>query len=293
MAIFIACKDEPATYFGEWTEDLIVSSCRVAFSPNSRTHMFQMWQSGKATTLAQRCWENVNTSQSIKVDKWVCTGFKKSASDGLVCLSWGLSKQAAWLPARLRWHWKDGPSSVWRGDPAAEPLMFSHWIVTLCINMQTAETPKGGRSIVTYYHDTFDVISIMFTGGHNYKLSILRDNITPPFVGLRPNIRSVPSLLLSDIYIFTERWKKPCKLRWTFSPAAPWDSNNIFSQSECLSLYIYIPLSPPLLPLTSTLLLAKTRRLYASVIPRKLSWVLTTFSKHFFTRLSPTFFSSH
>lgn len=31
----------------------------------------------KATTLTQRCWENVNTGQSIKMAKWVCTGFKR------------------------------------------------------------------------------------------------------------------------------------------------------------------------------------------------------------------------
>lgn len=73
----VACEDEPATYFGKWTKDPIVSSCGAAFSSNSRTHMFQMWQFGQATTLTQRCWENVNTGQSIKAAKWVCTGFKR------------------------------------------------------------------------------------------------------------------------------------------------------------------------------------------------------------------------
>lgn len=69
MVIFVACEDEATTYFGASTEELIVSSRRVAFSSDSRTHMFQMCQFGQATTLIQWCCENVNTGQSIKVAK--------------------------------------------------------------------------------------------------------------------------------------------------------------------------------------------------------------------------------
>ncbi len=116
LGFFGACEDEPATYFGEWTEDLIVSSCRVAFSSNSRTHMFQMWQFGQATTLTRRCWENVNTGQSIKVAKWVCTGFKR-----VHLMSW--CEFALWAEqtghiatSRTQVAWRDWPSLVWRRE---------------------------------------------------------------------------------------------------------------------------------------------------------------------------------
>lgn len=58
------------------------------------------------------------------------------------------------------------------------------------------------------------------------------------------------------------------EVRRTSSPAAPWDSNNIFSQNVSL----YVPPTPnalpPLLPPSaSTTLPAKTRQLYVGVIP--------------------------
>lgn len=64
--------------------------------------------------------------------------------------------------------------------------------------------------------------------------------------------------------------------------------------SARMSLSIYPPLShsPSLLPSTSTMLPAKTRQLYAGVIPEKLQRDLPSFSKHFFPlRFSPCFSS--
>lgn len=118
---FLALEDEPATNSGQWTEDLIVSSCRAAFSWNSRTHTFQMWQFGQSTTLTQRCWENVNTDQSIKVAKWVCTGFLR-----VHLMSWcefALGAEQTGHPAARRTPvaWSGGPLVWSRGKILAKP----------------------------------------------------------------------------------------------------------------------------------------------------------------------------
>lgn len=50
--LFAAGQDEPATFFGQWTEDLIVSSCRAASGLKLRdsyvpdvTNLARLWPS--------------------------------------------------------------------------------------------------------------------------------------------------------------------------------------------------------------------------------------------------------
>lgn len=116
--------------------------------------------------------------------------------------------------------------------------------------------------------------------GQRSQNSVLAYLILHNVLNLSVQLSWIPLLLW---YLY-RKVKLAGKRRRTFSPAAPWDSNNIFSQN--VSLYIpppptTTPDSPSLLPLTSTTLPAKTRQLYAGVIPKNLHWDLPTLSMHF------------
>lgn len=65
--------------------------------------MFQMWQFCQATTLTQRCKENVNTDQSIKVAKGVYTGFLRVHRWAGMSLPSDLNKQASGASCQLNY----------------------------------------------------------------------------------------------------------------------------------------------------------------------------------------------
>lgn len=154
LALWIACEDEQATYFGKWTEDLIVSSCRVAFSSNSRTHMFQMWQFGQATTLTQRCWENVNTGQSIKVVKLVCTGFKRVHLMTWCEFALRAEQTGHIATSRTQVAWRDGPSLVWRREKIANPKFRQVSLYFSVIGTSEHHYAKGDMWGREEQHDT-------------------------------------------------------------------------------------------------------------------------------------------
>lgn len=149
----------------------------------------------------------------------------------------------------------------------------------------------------------------MFTGVQRCKQCVPRDNI-PPVLGQRPKkcllilyqiicktwaywYYKTPSwcVILSS-YIFTERWN------WLINGEGPFHlqlPETLIISSARMSLYMSPPSlshSPSLLPLTSTMLPAKTRQLYAGVIPKKLHSDLPSFSKHFFHNSPPLLFLS-
>lgn len=114
------------------------------------------WQFGQTMTLALRCWENVNTGQSIRVVKWVCAGvgfffcfwfvcFKKCMWWAGVNLPWGLCKHAT-------------SSGFWNN---VETWTLVHSNIPC----------KKRRSCTCHYRDTY-TISILYPSCTELKITL-------------------------------------------------------------------------------------------------------------------------
>lgn len=214
-----------------------------------------MWQFGQATTLTQRCWENVNTDQSIKVAKWVCTGFLR-----VHLMSWcefALGAEQTGHPAARRTPvaWSGGPSLVWsREKILAKPKIGQDSLYSSITGSSEHHYAKSIHTAIRHW-STDLISSPLCSQVYNNVKRFMK-----PFFGQRSQnsvsayliLRNVLNLSVQLSWIPFPLWhlyrkvKLAGKRRRTFSPAAPWDSNNIFSQN--VSLYIPTP-PPPLLTL--------------------------------------------
>lgn len=192
--------------------------------------------------------------------------FFKSASDELVWVcprGWAnrpssCQKNSSGMERRTFFSLEQRENSGQTKDWARQPLQLNYWIIWTSLCKKHAG--KGGAVWHTAIrHRSTDLISSpLCSQAYNNVKRFMK-----PFFGQRSQnsvsayliLRNVLNLSVQLSRIPFPLWhlyrkvKLAGKRRRTFSPAAPWDSNNIFSQN--VSLYIPTPPPPPLtLPLS-------------------------------------------